>query len=242
MKGRGLLRGPVLGWLMVLPATGHAQPAVRPAADPPADRIAPFELRVTARAGLLTPATWFYVEFWQFGAQPIQWTEAAVQQASVVAVAGEAAFEGVGLRVRVEAMTTIGGETFLDHAVFVAASQAGPAGVVRTRYEVPTAVTVATVDLALPLRLRLPGGIEPYVTAGAGGKRYSFDSSGVPANTAGIILPNDGTVAVVNVGAGGTVRLGRFHLDLLVRDAISEYWGEQQHDVAFLAGLAWRVR
>jgi hypothetical protein len=198
------------------------------------------ELRITPRAGLLTPADWFYVEFPSFGAGPMEWTEAAILRTPIVGVAAELAFESAGLWLRAEGLRTVGGRTAIIHAYLHPASQAGPGIVLRTRWDVPSTVTVGTLDAGLPLRLRLPFGIQPYVTAGVGGKHYGFDLSILEEYDARIVRPSPGTVPVLNVGGGAVVSFRGWHLDLAVRDAISEYWGVQQHDVVFLAGL--RVR
>lgn len=200
------------------------------------------ELRVIPRAGVLTPADWFYVEFPSFGSGPLEWTEAAIQSTAVLGLAGEIALDGPGIWIRGELIRTMGGRTAIIHALLNPASQAGPAFVVRTRFDVPSSLTIGTIDLGLPTRLRLPGGVQPYVTAGAGGKRYTFDITELETRDERIVIPRSGTVPVVNVGVGARVALRGWSLDMLVRDAFSEYWGEQQHDVMFLAGLDIRVR
>lgn len=200
------------------------------------------ELRVIPRAGVLTPADWFYVEFPSFGSGPLEWTEAAIQSTAVLGLAGEIALDGPGIWIRGELIRTMGGRTAIIHALLNPASQAGPAFVVRTRFDVPSSLTIGTIDLGLPTRLRLPGGVQPYVTAGVGGKRYTFDITELETRDERIVIPRSGTVPVVNVGVGARVALRGWSLDMLVRDAFSEYWGEQQHDVMFLAGLDIRVR
>lgn len=200
------------------------------------------EWRVTPRAGVLTPPGWFYVEYVEFGVIPMEWTEAAILRSAVVGAAVEVAFEGAGVWVRGEVVRTVGAETAVGHAILHPASQAGPAVVVRTWFRVPTAVTVASIDLAFPTRLRLPAGIQPYATAGLGAKHYAFDSTELDAREEQVIVPRGGTVPAVNVGVGGAVAVRGVTLDLLVRDAISEYWGERQNDVMFMAGLTLRLR
>jgi hypothetical protein len=200
------------------------------------------ELRVTPRAGILTPADWFYVEFPNFGIGNMEWTETAILKAPIVGLSAELAAENLGVWLRAEALRTVGGRTAVIHAFLIPASQAGPARVVRTRINVASSVTLGTVDIGLPTRLRLPGGIQPYVTAGVGAKRYAFDNSWFDERPERWVIPQDGVVPVLNVGLGGTVNIRGASLDLLVRDAISEYWGEQQHDVMILAGLSIRLR
>jgi hypothetical protein len=200
------------------------------------------ELRVTPRVGLLTPPGWFYVQYAQFGVIPMEWTESAILRATVVGAAAEVAFDGAGVWVRGEVMRTVGGETGVVHAILYPASQAGPARVVRTPFEIPTTVTMTSLDLGLPTRFRLPAGIQPYVTAGLGAKRYTFDTAQLDEREENVIVPQGGTVQMINVGAGAIVTVRRLVFDVLVRDAISEYWDEQQHDVMFMAGLRLRLR
>jgi hypothetical protein len=200
------------------------------------------ELRITPRVGVLTPPGWFYVEYAEFGVIPMEWTEAAILRSAVAGAAVELAFEGAGIWLRGEVVRTVGAETAVGHAILHPASQAGPAMVVRTWFYVPTAVTVASVDLGLPTRFRLPAGIQPYVTAGVGAKHYAFDTAELDAREENVIVPAGGTVPAVNVGAGATVSLRGVTLDFLFRDAISEYWGERQNDVMFMSGLRIRLR
>lgn len=200
------------------------------------------EWRVMPRVGVMTPPDWFYVEFPSFGSGPFEWTEAALLASPVAGLAGEVALDGLGIWVRGEVIRTVGARTAVVHALLTPASQAGPGFVSRTRFDVPSSLTVGTIDVGLPTRLRLPGGVQPYVTAGVGGKRYAFDVTELEDRSERIVIPRDGTVPVINVGVGATVAIRGWSLDLLVRDAFSRYWGEQQHDVMFLAGLTIRVR
>jgi hypothetical protein len=200
------------------------------------------ELRITPRIGVLTPPGWFYVEYAQFGVIPMEWTEAAILRSAVAGAAAELSLERAGIWVRGEVVRTVGAETAVGHAILNPASEAGPATVIRTWFYVPTAMTIGSVDLGLPTRLRLPGGIQPYVTAGLGVKHYAFNTTVLVLREEHVIVPQGGTVPTVNVGAGAILALRGLTLDLLFRDAISEYWGERQNDVMFMAGLAFRLR
>jgi hypothetical protein len=200
------------------------------------------EIRVTPRVGLLTPPGWFYVEYAQFGVIPMEWTEAAILRSTVIGAAVELGFESAGVWVRGEVLRTVGGETAVGHAIFRPATQAGPATVVRTWFYPATTVTTGSLDLAFPTRFRLPWGIQPYVTGGVGAKRYAFDTAELESRPENVIVPEDGTVGLVNVGAGAVARVRSLTFDFQVRDAISDYWGERQHDVIFLAGLTLRIR
>ncbi len=199
----------------------------------------PLDVRLTPRAGVLTPADWFYEEFRHFGVDPLEWTEAAILRAPLVGLTAEVEPRGSGLWLRGEVLTTLGAETSVTYAVLVPASLAGPARVDRFNYRVPTTLTMGSFDVGLPTAFRLPFGIQPYVTAGVGGKRYAFDNGEIAPYEAQIVLPQKGTVLMANLGAGATFRFLGVSADLLVRDAISHYWGKQQHDVMVLAGLAW---
>jgi hypothetical protein len=212
------------------------------AAHAPAAAQAGVEVRLSPRAGMVTPADWFYVEFPSFGAGPMEWTESAIIRSPVLGLVAEVAFEPMGLWVRAEALRTMGGQTAVIHAYLHPASQAGPGRVIRTRWDVPSSLTMGTVDLALPLRLRLPFGLQPYVTAGVGAKRYTFDLSELEGREERIVRPSPGTVPVANVGGGFVLDVRGWRLDVLVRDAMSEYWDVQQHDITFLAGVSFRVR
>lgn len=217
----------VLAGLM-LPASVAAQPGP--------------ELRIIPRIGVLTPPDWFYVEYAEFGVIPMEWTEAAILRSAMAGAAVELGFERIGIWIRGEVVRTVGAETAVGHAILHPASEAGPAMVIRTWFYVPTAVTIASLDLGLPTRLRLPRGIQPYVTAGLGGKHYGFDNAALDSREEHVIVPRGGTVPMVNVGVGATMALRGLTLDLLVRDAISEYWGERQNDVMFFGGVKLRLR
>lgn len=198
-------------------------------------------LRLIPRAGAVTPADWFYEEFPHFGIDPMEWTEAAVLRTAVAGLTAELTPGGNGLWIRGELLTTISAETSVTYALLIPPSLLGPARVVRVNYRIPTTITMGSVDVGLPTAFRLPFGVQPYVTAGVGGKRYAFDNTAIAAWEGQIVFPQSGTVFMVNVGAGARFRVLGVPLDLLARDAISRYWGKQQHDVTLLAGIAWTL-
>jgi len=200
-----------------------------------------FTLRIAPRIGHLTPADWFYDEFPHFGVGDTEWTEAAILPSTLAGVTAELRLEGVGLWVRGDVLRTIGGETSLVHAVLVPPGGYNPPYVARSPYRLETGITFASLELVFPTRLRLPLGIQPYVAAGVGGKRYDFDTAPLADLAGRLVLPSDGTTLSANVAAGFTLDLSGFVLDLLVRDAISEYWGDTQHDVMVLAGVSLRL-
>jgi hypothetical protein len=200
------------------------------------------DVRVIPRAGILTPADWFYEEFAHLGVDPLEWTEAAVLRSALVGLTAELELVDLGIWVRGEVLRTLGGETSVVNAYLIEASTAGPPQVVRTAYWVPTSLTIGTLDVGLPTALRLPWSVQPYITAGIGGKRYAFDLGVLENADDDLIPPEDGVTFVTNVGGGLTAPLtGRLGIDLLARDAMSHYWGKLQHDVMVLIGVSWQA-
>ncbi len=198
-------------------------------------------LRITPRAGVLTPADWFYEEFRHFGIDPVEWTEAAVLRAPVLGLAGEVEIPGTGLWLRGEVLRTVDGITSMTHGVLFETNGFDPPRVERTPYRVATAITMGSVDVAFPTLFRV-GPVQPYVTAGVGAKHYSFDTDPFTEIQDQVVLPQSGAVAMVNAGAGATARVRGLTFDLQIRDALSRYWDRVQHDVLFLAGLTWQIR
>ncbi len=198
------------------------------------------ELRVIPRAGVMTPAGWFYVQYTGFFVDPMEWTEASILRAPLVGLAAELELPGTGVWIRGEALRSIDAITAMTHSVRRAASGFDPPRIEKTSYRVATSVTTATLDIALPTRLRV-GPVQPYVTGGLGGKWYGFDTDPFQTLDVNLILPQSGFVGVLNVGGGAVIELPWLTVDLQVRDAISEYWDRQQHDVMFLAGAAWQI-
>lgn len=197
-------------------------------------------VRITPHAGLLTPDGWFYAETTVFGEGPMEWTEAALLEAPVVGASADVRLPGIGLWLRGSVQRTLDADLYVAYAV-MNSGPFTPAYVDRTKYWLPTSVTMATVDLVFLTQLRLPLGIQPYVTAGVGGKMYSFDRSTLAANPRAV-PPEDGTELMANVGGGVVVPVWRrLELDLQARDAISDYWDLTQHDVSWTAGLSWRL-
>lgn len=198
-------------------------------------------LRITPRAGVLTPADWFYEEFRHFGIDPVEWTEAAILRAPVFGLAGELEIPGTGLWLRGEVLRTVDGITSMTHGVLFETNGFDPPRVERTPYRVATAITMGSLDVAFPTLFRV-GPVQPYVTAGVGGKHYSFDTDPFADLQDQVVLPQSGAVAMVNAGGGATARVRGLTFDLQVRDALSRYWGRIQHDVLFLAGVTWQLR
>ena len=201
---------------------------------------APVDVRVIPRAGVMTPAGWLYEYYAHFGVDPVEWTETAILRAPVVGLGVEVELPGTGVWLRGEVLRSIDAISSMNHVVLREASGFDPPRVEETPYRVATSVTTLTFDLALPTRLRI-GPVQPYVTAGAGGKWYGFDTDPFQELEVDVILPQSGFVGVVNVGGGAVVRLLGLDFDLQVRDAISMYWERQQHDVMTLIGVAWKI-
>lgn len=211
---------------------------------PAASAAQDLAVRVIPRAGIITPADYFYIQFGRFGLGPVRWTESWILATPTVGLTAEVEIGGSDLWIRGEVLRTIGGETEVVYARAQEPVGINPPEIARTYYYIPTDLTVGSVDLAFPTRFRLPYGIQPYFTGGIGGKRYTFDRSAfgpldeLPDD---MILPQQGVTLMLNVGAGITVQVAGLTFDLLARDAISEYWERQQHDVTLLAGLTWTV-
>lgn len=214
---------------LVLPASVSAQSGL--------DRL---DIRITPRGGVMTPADWFYEEFVHFGLDPMEWTEAAILRAPVAGLAVEVELAGTGIWIRGEVLRTFDAITSMTHAVLLEAAAYDPPRVERTPYRVGTSITTGTLDLAFPTLFTL-GPVQPYVTAGVGGKRYSFDIDAFLDLQDTVVLPRSGTVPMLNVGVGATARVMGFTLDVQVRDAVNEYWGRVQHDVMVMGGLTWEV-
>jgi hypothetical protein len=212
------------------------------AAPSPATGQHAAELRAMARAGLLTPADWLYEEFSHFGIDPLEWTQGAIRRAPVAGIAAELALPGMGAWLRAELMRTLGAETTLRHAILLPPAGFEPPRVVSTFHTLPTTLTTFSLDLALPTRLMLPLHIQPYVTAGAGGKRLAFDRAPLQDAGSGVIAPGDGTVFLLHVGAGAALRRPGIGADLVVRDGLSTYGGRRQHDVHLLLSASVRLR
>jgi hypothetical protein len=202
----------------------------------------PVEVRFSPRTGVLTPAGYFYEEYGRFAFGDLDWTQSAIQRSWLGGLGVEVALQGWGVWVRADAVRTFGAETTLRHLVLLPPAGFDPPRLVEARYQVPTTLTIVALDAALPTRLVLPGGVQPYVTAGLGAKRYGFDDSVLDGAPGNVVRPRPGVTPLVNLGGGATLRLRGATLDLLVRDAVSAYWNRQQHDVMVLLALGGRVR
>ena len=220
-------------WIPIFVAVGLCVPTVSTAQ-------VNLDLRITPRAGVMTPADYFYEQFPHFGSPPLEWTEAFIYEAAVIGLAAELEIGDSGLWIRGEVMQTLDAILSMTYAVLIETNGFEPPRVERTPYRVATALTIGSLDLALPTRFTL-GPVQPYVTLGVGGKRYSFVTEPFEELTQDIVLPQPGVVGAANLGGGAVVRLFGTHLDVQVRDAMSYYWGRLQHDVMVFAGLTWTI-
>lgn len=226
-------------WTVLLALAAALLPAAL--APAPAAAQADLDIRITPRAGALTPVDWLYEEFLHFGLDPLEWTEATIEEAAVVGASVEVELPGTEIWIRGEVLRTLDAITSMTHAVLLEASGFEPPRVVRTPYRVATAITTATLDLAFPTLFSV-GPVQPYVVAGVGAKRYDFDTDPFLPFQDQVVLPQSGVVGMVNLGAGATVRVpGGLLLDLQFKDAMSDYWDRTQHDMLFLAGVTWEV-
>lgn len=215
-----------LALCMLLPASAAAQ--------------VDLDLRVSPQVGLLTPNDWFFYEVTGLGQGPMVWTESAVLRSTMLGLTAEVEIAETGVWIRGNVLRTVDGETYLAHAQLIQAFPGAPE-VIRTEYYLPTTITLGSVEVALPTRFTLPLGIQPYFTVGIGGKRYGFDQSVLAEAPGGVVQPEDGTSFTANVGGGLIAYYRGIGLDLQVRDAISSYWDDQQHDVVWSAGLTWGI-
>lgn len=199
------------------------------------------DVRVTPRAGIVTPAGWFYAEFAHFGVDPVEWTEAVILRSKAAGLAVEVEVGESEVWIRGEVVRTFGGETKLWHAYLHEMAGFNEPEVERIPHKIPSTLTIGSLDVALPTRLRLPLGVQPYITVGIGGKRYDFDVGVIENPDRNLVLPEEGVTLTANLGGGVVVDVKGVRLDLLVRDAMSEYWDALQHDVLWMAGLSWRV-
>jgi hypothetical protein len=210
------------------------------AQEPPLARP-PLAVRIVPRAGLFSPDAYLYEQYANFsGDGPVEWTDGYLGRALVLGIGVELGRPGGSLQVRAEVLHSFGGWLSVSRSVVVARQIFDPPHVETTWLDVPSAVTMGSLQLVIPTRLRIRSA-QPYVLAGVMGKRNGFGDPTTP-NDAGAILPSSGVTWGGDVGAGITVPVPGFIVDVQGRDAISRYWGKTQHDFVFSTGLLWRVR
>ncbi len=216
-----------LALALVSPSSGAAQEGV--------------EISLIPRLGLLSPGNSLYEEFKNFsGDGYVEWTNGSLGRAALAGVALEMGYGDPGVRIRGEVARSFEGWLTATHGVLIPRVYFDPPRVVNTWFDLPAAVTWASLQAILPTRLSFRG-IAPYVLLGFSGKWYSFGPPN-PENTVGAILPSDGFEPSADLGGGVTVGLFGLTLEAQVRDNINKYWERTQHDLSFSAGLVWRVR
>jgi len=198
-------------------------------------------IRIVPRVGLLSPDTYLYEQYTNFsGDGPVEWTNGYLGRALVLGVGFEASRTGGDLFLRGEILRSFDGWLSAAHSVVVPRQLFEAPFVQTTWVDVPTAVTMTSVQIVLPTRLML-WRTQPYVLAGVAGKHYDFGEP-TRANESGAILPENGFTWGADVGAGFTLPVAGLLLDFQVRDTVNRYWGKTEHDLVFSTGSIWRVR
>lgn len=201
----------------------------------------PLAIRIEPRVGILSPDTYVYERYTNFsGDGPVEWTDGSLGRALVVGVGIEIGRTSGGVLVRGEIARSFNGWLSVAHSIVMPRVLYDPPYVATTWLDVPTTVTLTSLELVVPTRVMIRRA-QPYVVAGVGGKRYGFGEP-TAANDVGAILPSSGFTWGGDVGAGITVPFLGLTLDLQGRDAITRYWGKTQHDVLWSGGVLWRVR
>ncbi len=199
----------------------------------------PRSLRVYPRVGLLSPDSYFYEHFENFlGDGLTEWTHTSLGRTFIAGVGAEIPV-GKSAYVRAEVMRTFDGWLLASHSKEKLRDLFIPPEIVTTWLDVPYTLTLTSLQLVLPTRLRW-GPVDPYVLVGGGGKYYQFGASTRP-DTVGATLPTNGFTWGGDLGAGCTVQLMGLHVDLQARDAWSRYWGKFQHDIVYSGNVSLRV-
>lgn len=189
-------------------------------------------MRVYPRAGLLAPDAYLYEYFKNFTGDGLtEWTSASLGRAFVAGAGVEIRLGDGDIFLRGEVLRSFDGWMSAAHSVETLRDLFFPPEVVVTWLDVPTSLTLTSVQLVLPTRLEL-GPFKPYVLVGGGGKFYSFQDPSEP-NDVEATLPSSGFTWGGDVGGGVTVRVLGLHVDLQARDALSRYWGKLQHDILY---------
>jgi hypothetical protein len=190
---------------------------------------------------MLAPDEYFYEIYQKFvDEEPTEWTTTYLGRTGIFGLGADITLGEGDLRVRAEVMHAFGGWMAASHSILHPRTLTRPPFVETVWVNFPYDMTLTSVHLVLPTRLRI-WKIEPYVSAGIGGKFYRFGSPDRdwPENA---VHPEDGFSWSGDLGAGLNAALTeRLILDLQVRDAISKYWEKTQNDFVFSLALAWRV-
>ena len=161
----------------------------------------PSSVRFFARSGLIAPDVYFYEQFINFsGDGPVEWTTGALGRAVVAGLGAELEWADNGVLIRSEVVRSFDTWLAVTHGVVAPRVLFDPPEIINTYLDVPTAVTLTSLQLVLPTRLRLRG-LQPFVFGGVGGKFYRFGDPTRP-NEVAAILPSDGFTWGVDLGAG----------------------------------------
>ncbi|HSW31708.1 MAG TPA: hypothetical protein VLH75_19650 [Longimicrobiales bacterium] len=216
------------------PLSAQAPGASEPA--PPAKGV-----RFYPRAGLLDPDAYFYEYFQNFTGDGLtEWTTGYLGRAFVAGAGMEVRLGDSGAYLRGEVMRSFDAWMYVAHSVETLRDLFFPPEVVTTWLDVPATLTLASVQVVLPTKLEL-GPFKPYVLLGGGGKSYAF---GAPTEATDVepTYPNDGFTWGADVGAGLTFRFKGLHLDVQARDALTRYWGKNEHDILYTGALSVGLR
>lgn len=193
-------------------------------------------LRVSPRVGVLSPDPYLYEYFANFsGDGPVEWTTGTLGRAVVMGLSVERDFKDGAFVLRGEMMGAFQGWMSVAHSIVVARDLYDPPYVETKWVDVPSNLTVLSLQALFPTRLVL-GRVRPYVLAGVGGKYYDF---GTPSSApvANATLPDNGFTWGGDLGAGLVVPFRGMTWDLQARDTMNRYWGKTQHDFLFTAGV-----
>lgn len=196
-------------------------------------------LRVYPRAGLLAPDTYLTEYFENFAGDGLtEWTHTSLGRAFIAGVGVELPL-GRSAYLRAEVLRSFDTWLSASHSKETLRDLFTPPEIVTTWLDVPTTLTLTSLQLVLPTRLAL-GPVEPYVLVGVGGKFYSFSDPTEP-NDVGATLPANGFTWGGDVGAGFTGHLRGLLLDVQVRDAWNRYWDKFQHDFIYSGSVGLRL-
>lgn len=198
-------------------------------------------VRLIPRVGLLAPDAYFYEQFANFsGDGPVEWSTGSLGRALVLGLGLELGLADGAVRVRGEILRSFDTWLRVSHSVVTPRVLYIPPSVRTTWLDVPSSLTVTSLQLVLPTRIRIRGA-EPYVLGGVGGKFYGFDEP-TTANEEEAILPSGGFTWGGDVGAGFTVPVKGLVFDFQVRDEMSRFWDKLQHDFVYSSALIWSIR
>ena len=232
----------LLAALALALAVGPRAPSLAaqvPPATPTPD--APRGIRFYPRAGLVAPDAYFYEYFKNFTGDGLtEWTTAYLGRAFVAGVGAEVRLGRSGAYLRGEVLRSFDAWLSMAHSVETLRDLFIPPEIVTTWLDVPTTWTLTSAQLVLPTKLEL-GPFKPYVLLGGGGKFYSF---GEPTDSTDVepTFPEEGFTLAADVGAGVTFRFRGLQLDVQARDAISRYWGKNEHDILYTGALSLGLR